>query len=205
MQARQQGNSNEDNWVATQFISRSTAQPPSYDLPIFVNVTYKFLTCNPRRFGLYYYPSASEPSTSSKQNTSNYMHIGDVVSTNGDERTTSFVFGLDSHSTGFYLAFQDQDSCASINRVQVYRENRVCPQRKEGLVTYPETPTSAIAVSVAHQCADNAVVSGGVLVCNPDGTWSGSPLCSCAPGYRLDQSTCKGTIRYCVCVVLLSN
>ena len=49
MQARQQGNSSEDNWVATQFISRSTAQPSSYDLPIFVNVTYKFITCNPKK------------------------------------------------------------------------------------------------------------------------------------------------------------
>ena len=191
MQARQQGNSSEDNWVATQFISRSTAQPPSYDLPIFVNVTYKFLTCNPRRFGLYYYPSASEPSSSSKQDTSNYIHIENVTATNGNEQTESFSFNLGSQFGGFYLAFRDQDSCGSVNRVQVYRGT--CPQRTEGLVIYPETPAGIAAVSVTHQCAANANVSGSGLMCNPDGPWSGSPSCSCVPGYRAVTTTCQGT------------
>ena len=190
MQARQQGNSNEDNWVATQFISRSTAQPPSYDLPIFVNVTYEFLTCNPRIFGLHYYPSASEPSPSSKNNTANYIHIGDVTATNGNEQIESFSFNLGSQFGGFYLAFRDQDSCAGVNRVQVYRGT--CPQRTEGLVTYPETPAGTAAVPVTHQCVANANVSGSGLMCNPDGSWSGSPSCSCVPGYRAVTTTCEG-------------
>ena len=36
----------------------------------------------------------------------------------------------------------------------------------QGLVTYPETPTGTSAVTVTHQCAANAEVSGGGLVCN---------------------------------------
>ena len=143
-------------------------------------------------FGLYYYPSASEPSSSSKQNTANYIHIGDVTTTNTDEQIESFSFNLGSQFGGFYLAFRDQDSCASVNRVQVYRDS-ICPQRTEGLVRYPETPTGTTAVSVTHQCAANAHVSGGGLMCNPDGSWSGSPSCSCVSGYRVVATTCQGT------------
>ena len=192
MEAGHDSNSNEDNWVATQFISRSTAQPPSYNLPIYVNVTYNFLSCTPKRFGLYYYPSASEPSSSSKQNTANYIHIGDVTATNGAEQTESLSFNLGSQFGGFFLAFRDQDSCAGISRVKVYRGT--CPQRTEGLVIYPETPAGTVAVSVTHQCAANANVSGSGLMCNPDGSWSGSPSCSCVPGYRAVTTTCQGAI-----------
>ena len=192
MEAGHDSNFSEDNWVATQFISRSTAQPPSYDLPVYVNVTYNFLSCTPKRFGLYYYPSASEPSSSSKQNTANYIHIGDVTATIRDEQIESFSFNLGSQFGGFYLAFRDQDSCAGISRVQVYRGT--CPQRTEGLVRYPETPAGTVAVSVTHQCVANASVSGsGGLICNPDGLWSGSPSCSCVPGYRAVATTCQGT------------
>ena len=101
-----------------------------------------------RNFGLYYYPSASEPSSSSKQNTANYIHIGDVTTNNGDEQTELFSFNLESQFGGFYLAFRDQDSCASISRVQVYRSK--CPQHTEGLVRYPETPAGTAAVFVTH-------------------------------------------------------
>ena len=172
MQARHDGKTT-GYLVATQFISRSTAQPSNI-FSFFVNVTYDFLSFNPRRFGLYYYPSASEPSSSSKQNTANYIHIGDVTATNGDEQTESFSFNLGSQFGGFYLAFRDQDSCGAVQRVQVYRGT--CPQRTEGLVIYPETPAGTAAVPVTHQCAANANVSGSGLMCNLNGSWwSGSP------------------------------
>ena len=47
---------------------------------------------------------------------------------------------------------------------------------------YPETPTGTSAVSVTHQCIANAEVNGGGLMCNTDGSWSGSPSCSCVSG-----------------------
>ena len=192
MQARQHGNSNEDNWIATQFISTSTAS--AYDLPIFVNVTYRFLSCEPKRFGLYYYPSATQPSSSSKRNTDNYMHIGDVVTNTRTQQTKSFSFNLGSQFRGFHLAFRDQDSCGAVQRVQVYRGT--CPQRTEGLVRYPETPTGIAAVSVTHQCAANANINGRGLMCNPDGSWSGSPSCSCVPGHTRNRDTCQGILNF---------
>ena len=91
---------------------------------------------------------------------------------------------------GFYLAFRDQNSCGRILRVMVYRN--ICPQRTEGLVIYPETPTGPTSVPVSHECTANAEVTGGCLFCTPNGTWSGSPSCGCVPGYRLAGSECKG-------------
>ena len=49
----------------------------------------------------------------------------------------------------------------------------ICPSRTEGLVTYPETPTGTSAVSVTHQCAANAEVSGGGLMVS--GSLSSAP------------------------------
>ena len=71
----------------------------------------------------------------------------------------------------------------------------ICPSRTEGLVTYPETPTGTSAVSVTHQCVANADrVSGGGLMCNTDGSWSGSPSCSCVAGHILNGRNCQGSI-----------
>ena len=181
-------NATEDNWFLTQFISRSTAQAPTYNLPITVKVSYSFLSCVPRRFRLHYYPSAS-----SSSGTANYIHIGDVNTNTNILQSSTFTFNLGSQYGGFYLGFQDQDSCSTIERVQVYRT--ICPSRTEGLVTYPETPTGTSAVSVTHQCVANADrVSGGGLMCNTDGSWSGSPSCSCVAGHILNGRNCQGSI-----------
>ena len=67
----------------------------------------------------------------------------------------------------------------------------ICPSRTEGLVIYPETPTGTSAVSVTYQCMANAEVR---LMCNTDGSWSGSPSCSCIPGHILDGGNCRGEI-----------
>ena len=59
-------------------------------------------------------------------------------------------------------------------------------------MTYPLTPAGNSAVSVTHQCKANAEVSGGGLVCHTDGSWSGSPSCSCVPGHILNRGNCEG-------------
>ena len=135
--SRHSSNTAEDNWFSTQFISRSTAQAPTYDLPITVKLSHSFLSCVPKRIRLHYYPSASDPGSSS--GTANYIHFGDVNTNTNTLQTSAFTFNLGSQYGGFYLGFQDQDSCGTIERVQVYRT--ICPSRTEGLVTYPETPT----------------------------------------------------------------
>ena len=102
----------------------------------------------------------------------------------------NFNFALGSQYEGFYLAFRDQNSCGQIRRVMVY--HNICPRRTEGLVIYPETPTGNTSVPVSHECAANAEMTGGGLLCAPDGTWSGSPSCGCVPRYRLVGSECQG-------------
>ena len=140
---------------------------------------------------MYVYPTTSQDTEDSKTNTSNYFNIGEVRDSTS-ERTASFGFNLQPQHRGFYLAFRDQDSCGRILRVRVY--HNICPQRTEGLVIYPETPTGNTNVSVDHECGANAEVTGGSLVCNPSGTWSGSPSCGCVPGYihRLSGTECRG-------------
>ena len=69
---------------------------------------------------------------------------------------------------------------------------------------YPETPTGTSAVSVTHQCIANAEVSGGGLMCNTDGSWSGSPSCSCVSGHILDGGNCQGSIIQSYCTFNLA-
>ena len=47
---------------------------------------------------------------------------------------------------------------------------------------------------MTHQCAANAEVNGGGLMCNTDGSWSGSPSCSCVAGHRLMGGNCQGIV-----------
>ena len=188
IQARCTEGAAEDNWLSSQYISRDTVQSPSYDLPIHINIRYRFGFCDcPRRYGVYVYPTTSQAIDNSQ--TANYVKIGEV-SDSTSEATASFSFILESQYRGFYLAFRDQDSCGRILRVMVYRN--ICPQRTEGLAIYPETPAGTTSVSVSHKCAANAAVTGGGLMCAPNGTWSGSPSCGCNAGHQLVGSECQG-------------
>ena len=69
--------------------------------------------------------------------------------------------------------------------------NILCPRCTEGLVIYPAGTTS---VPVSHECAANAAVTGGGLMCAPNGTWSGSPSCGCNPGHQIVGSECQGIV-----------
>ena len=182
----------EDNWVTTQFIKRATTEDPTHDLPITVNVTHSFLSCTPKTFAVYYYPSVSDPGSS--EGIHNYRHIGRITTTNKGLQTSSFTFNLTSQYSGFYLGFRDQDSCGTIQRCQVYRD--ICPSRKEGMAIYPETPVGTSAVPVTHQCIENAEVSDEGLMCHPDGSWSGLATCSCVAGHVLERGQCRGIIAH---------
>ena len=74
-----------------------------------------------------------------------------------------------------------------VHDVIVYR-NILCPLHTEGLVIYPETPTGNTVVPVSHECAGNAAVTGGGLMCTPNGTWCGSPSCG---RHRIVGSECQ--------------
>ena len=169
-----------------------------------MNISHTFLSCTPNLIRLHYFPRGSIPAAGRIIGTNNYIHIGDVDTSANSLQTSTFTFNLASQYSGFYLGFQDQDSCGTVERVQVYRT--ICPSHTEGLVIYPETPTGTSAVSVTHQCIANAEVSGGGLMCNTDGSWSGSPSCSCVSGYILNGGNCQGSIiqSYCIFTLLSS-
>ena len=181
----------ENNWVSTQFISKTTVQSPQYSLPIVVNITYQFISCDcPRMFKLHYY-QRDTASEAARQVTSNYVLLG-TLSGATTLTTTSLSFNLTAQNNGFYIGFQDQNSCGTVERLQVYRV--VCPQQIVGLAVYPETPTGVVNVAVTSGCsANSALIVGGTLQCSPTGEWLGSAVCQCAPGYQNTSNTlCEG-------------
>ena len=83
----------EDNWVSTQFISKATAQSPQYTLPIVVNISYQFLSCDcPRMFRLHYYQT-NTASDAARQLISGYVLLG-TLSDATSLTTTSLSFNL---------------------------------------------------------------------------------------------------------------
>ena len=68
---------------------------------------------------------------------------------------------------------------------------------------YPNTPVGASDVTTSASCEANAAVNPGAslsITCNTDGTYSGSPNCSCAGGYLLTGETCTGEIMQWTCI-----
>ena len=183
----------EDNWVSTQFISKATAQSPQYTLPIVVNISYQFLSCDcPRMFRLHYYQT-NTASDAARQLISGYVLLG-TLSDATSLTTTSLSFNLTAQNNGFYIGFQDQNSCATVGRLQVYRV--VCPQRIAGMAVYPETPTGVMNIAVVSGCsANSALIVGSNLQCAPGGEWLGNAVCQCSPGYQNTSHTlCEGTL-----------
>ena len=82
-----------NNNALTEYMG-STAQAPTYDLPITVKLSHSFLSCVPKRIRLHYYPSASDPGSSS--GTANYIHFGDVNTNTNTLQTSAFTFNLGS-------------------------------------------------------------------------------------------------------------
>ena len=61
---------------------------------------------------------------------------------------------------------------------------------------YPDTPISSSATLVLATCKDNAIGSSLNVTCNTDGTFSGSPNCSCAGGHFESGESCYGEITW---------
>lgn len=140
-------------------------------------------------FNVNYYPRNSS-SESDRRVVANYLPVG-TLSTATVTTTTSLTFNLSTQHSGFYIGFQDQNSCASVSRLQVYRV--VCPQRSVGFAVYPVTPTAFGKVSVTAGCVTNGGLIAGKLECSPTGEWVGEASCGCLPGYQNTTSmTCEG-------------
>lgn len=170
--------------MVTQFIS---VPQVVNDITVTVNISYSFerrCSCD-KKMALYYYPQ-SQTGTGYGVPSTDYILVQEFDQSSSQ---SSVSFQLPSNSHGFHIAFREQDSCASINRFQVYYT--VCPGQSVGIVKFPETPTSNKTIVTDAQCADNAE-STDTLQCTSTGEWVGNPTCSCNSGHMVDQDTCVG-------------
>ena len=152
---------------------------------------------------VYYYPS-NGPITSGEQlNSANYILI-DSPSFGATSQTKSLTFSLASQFDRFYIAIVEENSCFTLRRLRV--SYAVCPMETVGLVVYPNTPIGASAVTGSASCKPNAAVSvGGSLsfTCDTDGTFSGSPSCSCVSGHFQSGESCYGELYNIFCKLIL--
>ena len=142
---------------------------------------------------LYYYPSNGPIASGDHLDTGNYILIGSAAFNIFDTHTLTFSLG--SQYDRFHIAILEENSCFNLKRLQV--SYRICPTETTGLIIYPDTPIGASAETVAASCTDGADVSPGSslsVTCNTDGTFSGSPSCSCSGGYFLSGESCHRKI-----------
>ena len=176
----------------------------NYSIVISVQVTYNISACFivlrcVQNFKINYYKTNSPQNQSNYQDTDKYTHLATLSASNTNFTST---FTLTPSEDGFYLAFQDEGTCIELVQVIVYQLR--CPPQQVGLVSYPDTPSPLTGqVEVQGSCKDGAHPEGSLtLMCNSDGTWSGSPACSCDVGYKQinnDSDTefaCEGTFVY---------
>ena len=80
---------------------------------------------------------------------------------------------------------RDPSSCITVQRVLVYRYE--CHKKKDGLVIFPRTAAPVDeCVYVNAICVPNAAkITSLEVKCSKDGVWSGTPKCSCLPGFKM--------------------
>ena len=196
----------QNNWLFTQHIHKDfDPDIYNYSVEIHVEITHSLRSCRDRLGCItilyihnYITNTMQLPSTegSGFMNTQHYRNIGvlhpPVVSL---IFFVTFNFTLQPSQTGFYIAVQDNGTCAGILRMRVYRENCISFQR--GLVLYPDAPAPVSdSVNINIQCVNNAVVSGSARVtCGSDGRWGPqNPVCQCYLGYEDRGTECVGRL-----------
>ena len=184
-----------DNWVFTQYISKTA--DVTYALGISVDIegdTSSCDGCNSNAVKVYYYPNNGPFASGAQLNTDNYILIGNA-SFGATVEKQSLSFSLGSQYDRFYIAMVAEDTCFTFDRLLV--SYKVCLMEMVALVIYPETPIGASGVSTSASCAANATLSLGSslsITCGTNGSYSGSPTCSCVDGYFLAGETCNGKI-----------
>ena len=141
---------------------------------------------------VYYYPSNARVANGRKLNATSFIPIASLSfgSTTTEE---SLTFSLEREFDSFHIAIEVENSCFTLKRLRV--SYKFCSMETAGLVIYPNTPIGASAVVSSASCKANAIVSPNAflrIVCNTNGTYSGSPNCSCVSGYFSMGGICKG-------------
>ena len=190
-------NSSTDGWLVTQYISKTA--DVTYALAITVDIqgdTSSCSGCNSNAVKVYYYPSHGPIASGAQLNANNYNMI-DIASFGVSTQEKSVSFSLGGQYDKFYIAIVAENTCFTLRRLLVSYE--VCLMKKQGLVIYPDTPIGSSSVMTNGSCKANADVSlGGSLsiTCNTDGTFSGSPSCSCVGGHFQSGEACYREITH---------
>ncbi|XP_056150556.1 ephrin type-A receptor 7 isoform X1 [Lampris incognitus] len=199
--------SNQNNWLRTNWIEKGDAQR------IFVELKFTLRDCNSlpgvvgsckETFNLYYQETDSEVGRNLRE--SQYVKIDTIAAdesfTQGDlgERkmklnTEVRIIGPLSRR-GFYLAFQDVGACIALVSVKVYYKK--CWSIIENLATFPDTVTGSefsslvevegSCVSDAEEEADNSPK----MHCSAEGEWL-VPIgkCICKAGFHQKGDACE--------------
>ncbi|XP_028824456.1 ephrin type-A receptor 7-like isoform X6 [Denticeps clupeoides] len=199
--------SNQNNWLRTNWIEKGDAQR------IFVELKFTLRDCNSlpgvvgtckETFNLYYQETDAEVGRNIRE--SQYVKIDTIAAdesfTQGDlgERkmklnTELRIIGPLSRR-GFYLAFQDVGACIALVSVKVYYKK--CWSIIENLATFPDTVTGSefsslvevegTCVSDAEEEADNSPK----MHCSAEGEWL-VPIgkCICKAGFHQKGDACE--------------
>ena len=187
-----------NDWLVTQYISK-TAEV-TYALTITVALqgdTSSCSSCNSNAVKVYYYPSVGPIASGAQLIADNYNFVDSVLfGMNTKEKSVTFALG--GEYDRFYIAIVAENTCP-INLRRLLVSYEVCPTKTVGLVVYPGTPIGSSSVMTNSSCKNNADVSldGSLsITCNANGTFSGSPSCSCIGGHIQSGEACDREITH---------
>ena len=190
-------NSSTNDWLITQYISKTAHV--TYAVAITVDIQGDTLSCSGCKSNavkVYYYPSDGPIANGAQLNMNNYDMINSVsfgVST----QEKSVTFSLGGEYDRFYIAIVAENVCFTLRKLLV--SYKVCPTETVGLVVYPDTPIGSSSVMTNGSCKANAAAIWGdslTITCNTDGTFSGSPSCSCVGGHFQSGEACYREITH---------
>ncbi|KAF2979590.1 hypothetical protein EK904_005646 [Melospiza melodia maxima] len=178
--------SNQNNWLRTNWIAKSNAQR------IFVELKFTLRDCNSlpgvlgtckETFNLYYYETDYDTGRSIREN--QYVKIDTIAAdesfTQGDLGERKMKLNTEVREIGplskkgFYLAFQDVGACIALVSVKVYYKK--CWSIIENLAIFPDTVTGSefsSLVEVRGTCVSSAeeeAENSPKMHCSAEGEW----------------------------------
>ena len=203
----------QDNWLFSKHIKYppgSTTAGGGYPTEVYLNITYRFSSCNPfagctnNFVTLYRYDTNSIASSTEQTNKNNYVLLFGQGTENTDSRFEQIEDFADDNvlrsfrppgSTGFHLG---TGTCGYVDRILLYYTP--CKKFQDGLVKYPELihPPEGSPPYVAHACCANNSHNTTPLSFRAysDGRCERVAKCECDAGYILDAAgtECSGKV-----------
>uniref|UniRef100_A0A8C8RN59 receptor protein-tyrosine kinase n=1 Tax=Pelusios castaneus TaxID=367368 RepID=A0A8C8RN59_9SAUR len=197
--------SDQDNWLRTNWIYRSEAER------IFIELKFTVRDCNSfpsgassckETFNLYYAESDVDYGTNFQKRQFKKIDTiaPDEITLRDDFASRNVKLNMEVRSVGplrqkgFYLAFQDIGACVALLSVRIYYKK--CPGVLRNMALFPETIAGADSQAVTKvrgTCVEDAVASDEPSMhCNFDGEWL-VPIgqCLCRAGYEKAEESCK--------------